>query len=62
MSDPSDSIIGRHGGGRLLAAISEPIVANVRGHYGRGPMKARTYVFDDGGGRRVSRGSVVTVS
>ena len=35
------------GGGRLLAAISTSIVALLREHYGRGPMKAKTYALDD---------------
>jgi uncharacterized protein YbcI len=34
-------------GGRLLSAISNSIVAIIREHYGRGPMKAKTYVLDD---------------
>ena len=34
-------------GGHLLAAISTRIVAILREHYGRGPMKAKTYVLDD---------------
>jgi uncharacterized protein YbcI len=34
-------------GGQLLAAISTRIVAILRDHYGRGPMKAKTYVLDD---------------
>ena len=34
-------------GGRLLAEISNSIVATIREHYGRGPMKAKTYVLDD---------------
>ncbi len=34
-------------GGQLLAAISNRIVAIIREHYGRGPMKAKTYVLDD---------------
>src|SRR5688500_15196947 len=34
-------------GGKLLAAISNRIVAILREHYGRGPMKAKTYVIDD---------------
>ena len=34
-------------GGELLAAISNGIVAIMREHYGRGPMKAKTYVIDD---------------
>jgi uncharacterized protein YbcI len=34
-------------GGELLAAISNRIVALLRENYGRGPMKAKTYVLDD---------------
>ena len=34
-------------GGELLSAISTKIVAMLREHYGRGPMKAKTYVLDD---------------
>ena len=34
-------------GGTLLAAISTSIVKMVREHYGRGPIKAKTYVLDD---------------
>ena len=34
-------------GGQLLAAISTEIVAMLREHYGRGPMKAKTYALDD---------------
>jgi uncharacterized protein YbcI len=34
-------------GGQLLAAISTRIVAILRDHYGRGPMKAKTYALDD---------------
>ena len=33
--------------GKLLAAISTRIVAILREHYGRGPMKAKTYALDD---------------
>ena len=35
------------GGGQLLAAISNQTVAILREHYGRGPMKAKTYAMDD---------------
>ncbi len=39
---------GAHlGGGQLLAAISTSVVAILREHYGRGPMKAKTYALDD---------------
>jgi uncharacterized protein YbcI len=34
-------------GGHLLTAISTSIVGILREHYGRGPMKAKTYVLDD---------------
>jgi uncharacterized protein YbcI len=35
------------GGGKLLAAISTSVVGILRDHYGRGPMKAKTYALDD---------------
>jgi uncharacterized protein YbcI len=34
-------------GGQLLTAISTTIVGILREHYGRGPMKAKTYALDD---------------
>ena len=34
-------------GGDLLSAISTRIVGALREHYGRGPMRAKTYVLDD---------------
>jgi len=34
-------------GGQLLTAISNGIVALLHEHYGRGPMRAKTYVLDD---------------
>jgi uncharacterized protein YbcI len=34
-------------GGHLLAAISTSVVRILRDHYGRGPMKAKTYALDD---------------
>ena len=37
----------RLAGGELLSAISTSIVGLVRDHYGRGPMKAKTYALDD---------------
>ena len=37
----------RLAGGHLLAAISTSIVGILREHYGRGPMKAKTYAIDD---------------
>ena len=37
----------RLSGGKLLAAISTAFVSILREHYGRGPMKAKTYALDD---------------
>ena len=34
-------------GGELLSAISTGFVGMLREHYGRGPMKAKTYALDD---------------
>jgi uncharacterized protein YbcI len=34
-------------GGHLLTAISTSIVGILRDHYGRGPMRAKTYALDD---------------
>jgi uncharacterized protein YbcI len=34
-------------GGQLLATISTTIVGIIREHYGRGPMRAKTYALDD---------------
>ncbi len=34
-------------GGRLLAEITNRIVGLMREHYGRGPIKAKTYVLDN---------------
>src|SRR5207253_10507207 len=33
--------------GHLLSAISTSVVRILREHYGRGPMKAKTYALDD---------------
>jgi uncharacterized protein YbcI len=44
VADRSPALLG---GGKLLAAISTSIVAILREHYGRGPMKAKTYALDD---------------
>jgi len=43
----SGDTTGPLSGGHLLAAISTSIVGILREHYGRGPMKAKTYVLDD---------------
>jgi uncharacterized protein YbcI len=43
----SESSPGSLGGGKLLAQISTSIVGILREHYGRGPMKAKTYALDD---------------
>ena len=34
-------------GGRLLSEITNRIVSLMREHYGRGPIKAKTYVLDN---------------
>jgi uncharacterized protein YbcI len=34
-------------GGKLLAEITNRIVSLIREHYGRGPLKAKTYVLDN---------------
>ena len=48
MDVPSDTASSESlTGGRLLAAISTSIVGILREHYGRGPMKAKTYALDD---------------
>jgi uncharacterized protein YbcI len=38
---------GTLGGGELLSAISTRFVKLLREHYGRGPIKAKTYALDD---------------
>lgn len=43
----SDVPPARLEGGKLLAQISTSIVGILREHYGRGPMKAKTYALDD---------------
>jgi uncharacterized protein YbcI len=46
--DPTAAAAGTPlAGGHLLTAISTSIVGILREHYGRGPMKAKTYVLDD---------------
>ena len=49
MSDagPEDRALRPLVGGRLLAEITNRIVAFMREHYGRGPIKAKTYVLDN---------------
>ena len=44
--DPGESP-ARLAGGQLLTAISTSIVKLIREHYGRGPMRAKTYAIDD---------------
>jgi uncharacterized protein YbcI len=44
MGNPDGPLLA---GGQLLAAISTSIVGILREHYGRGPMKAKTYALDD---------------
>ena len=47
--DPARADPGLHplAGGKLLSEITNRIVALVREHYGRGPIKAKTYVLDN---------------
>ena len=49
MSDvgSDDRALAALAGGRLLAEITNRIVAFMREHYGRGPIKAKTYVLDN---------------
>ena len=47
MSVESEEVKTSLAGGQLLSAISTSIVGILREHYGRGPMKAKTYVLDD---------------
>jgi uncharacterized protein YbcI len=44
---PAEDVAAPLGGGKLLAAISTSIVGILREHYGRGPMRAKTYALDD---------------
>jgi uncharacterized protein YbcI len=43
-AQPAESPLG---GGRLLAEITNRIVALIRQYYGRGPIRAKTYVLDN---------------
>src|SRR5215213_3195308 len=43
----SDMSTTKLSGGELLSMISTRIVGLLRDHYGRGPMKAKTYALDD---------------
>jgi uncharacterized protein YbcI len=45
--NPASTALPKLSGGELLSAISTRIVAMLREHYGRGPMKAKTYALDD---------------
>lgn len=47
MGEASETGSKRLSGGELLTAISNRIVGILREHYGRGPMRAKTYVLDD---------------
>jgi uncharacterized protein YbcI len=42
-SQPPEQLVG----GKLLSEITNQIVALMREHYGRGPIKAKTYVLDN---------------
>jgi uncharacterized protein YbcI len=49
MSDPGpgDPALRPLGGGKLLSEVTNRIVALMREHYGRAPIKAKTYVLDN---------------
>lgn len=47
MHEPAKEQAAPLTGGNLLAAISTSIVGILREHYGRGPMRAKTYALDD---------------
>ena len=47
MNQPANEQPTLLAGGNLLAAISTGIVSLLREHYGRGPMRAKTYALDD---------------
>jgi uncharacterized protein YbcI len=42
-----DSAVRPLAGGRLLSEITNRIVSLMREHYGRGPIKAKTYLLDN---------------
>src|SRR5437764_13655977 len=46
-ADATPASGARLAGGHLLSAISTSIVGILRDHYGRGPMRAKTYALDD---------------
>ena len=45
--EPGERPASSLAGGRLLAEVTNRIVAFMREHYGRGPIKAKTYVLDN---------------
>jgi uncharacterized protein YbcI len=45
--DPGDPALRPLEGGKLLAEITNRIVAYMRENYGRGPIKAKTFVLDN---------------
>ncbi|MFL5860492.1 MAG: Na-translocating system protein MpsC family protein, partial [Solirubrobacteraceae bacterium] len=47
MDEPATEQTSPLAGGALLAAISTRVVGLLREHYGRGPMRAKTYALDD---------------
>jgi uncharacterized protein YbcI len=44
---PAESALRPLAGGKLLSEITNRIVSFMREHYGRGPIKAKTYVLDN---------------
>jgi uncharacterized protein YbcI len=47
VGDPEEQGVPLLVGGKLLAEITNRIVALTREHYGRGPIRAKTYVLDN---------------
>jgi uncharacterized protein YbcI len=47
VQDNRPAATGAPAGGQLLAQISTGFVRLLREHYGRGPVKAKTYALDD---------------
>jgi uncharacterized protein YbcI len=46
-AEPDEAATPPLSGGRLLSEITNRIVAFMREHYGRGPIRAKTYVLDN---------------
>jgi uncharacterized protein YbcI len=46
-AEPESAALEQLFGGRLLAETTDRLVQLIREHYGRGPIKAKTYVLDN---------------